>query len=62
MLKRSKIEAKNKEPQKTIEDDLGTVLSRSWAVLDAILGQLGPQNRVLALGGARFFEKSLFRC
>ena len=61
MLKRSKIEAKNEEPQKPIEDNLGTVLSRSWGVLDAILGRLGPQNHALALGGARFFEKSLFR-
>ena len=37
-------------------------LGRSWAVLGAILGRLGPQNRALAFGGARFFEKSLFRC
>ena len=62
ILKRSKIEAKKQEPPKPIQDDLGTVLSRSWAVLGAILGRLGPQNRALALGGARFFEKSLFRC
>ena len=48
--------------KKPIQDDLGPVLGRSWAVLGAILGRLGPQNRALALGGARFFEKSLFRC
>ena len=41
--------------KKTIQDDLGPVLGRSWAVLGAILGRLGPQNRALALGGARFF-------
>ena len=60
--KRFKIEAKNQEAKKPIQDDLGPVLGRSWAVLGAILGRLGPQNRALALGGARFFEKSLFRC
>ena len=60
--KRSKIEAKNQDEKKPIQDDLGPVLGRSWAVLGAILGRLGPQNRALALGGARFFEKSLFRC
>ena len=60
--KRSKIEAKNQESKKPIQDDLGLVLGRSWAVLGAILGRLGPQNRALALGGARFFENSLFRC
>ena len=48
--------------KKPIQDDLGPVLGRSWAVLGAILGRLGPRNRALALGGARFFEKSLFRC
>ena len=41
--------------QKTIQDDLGPVLGRSWAVLGAILGRFGPQNHALALGGARFF-------
>ena len=51
---------------------LGAILGASWAVLGhleailgrlgCILGRLGPQNRALALGGARFFEKSLFRC
>ena len=60
--KRYKIETKNQEVKKTIQDDLGPVLGRSWAVLGAILGPLGPQNRALALGGARFFEKALFRC
>ena len=60
--KRYKIEAKIQEAKKPIQDDLGPVLGRSWAVLGAILGRLGPQNRALALGGARFFEKSLFRC
>ena len=60
--KRSKIEAKNQDEKKPIQDDLGPVLGRSWAVLGAILGRLGPQNRALAYGGARFFQKSLFRC
>ena len=36
--KRSKIEAKNQESKKPIQDDLGPVLGRSWAVLGAILG------------------------
>ena len=36
--KRSKIEAKNQESKKTIQDDLGPVLGRSWAVSGAILG------------------------
>ena len=36
--KRSKIEVKNQESKKTIQDDLGPVLGRSWAVLGAILG------------------------
>ena len=36
--KRSKIEAKNQESKKPIQDDLGSVLRRSWAVLGAILG------------------------
>ena len=36
--KRSKIEAKNQESKKSIQDDLGSVLGRSWAVLGAILG------------------------
>ena len=35
-------------------------MGRSWAVLGAILGRLGPQNRALALGGARFSENRLF--
>ena len=59
--KQSKIEAKNQEAKKPIQDDLGPVLGRSWAVLGAILGRLGPQNRALAQGGARFFEKSFFQ-
>ena len=54
-LKRSKNETKNQDEKKAIQDDLGPVLERSWAVLGAILGRLGPQNRALALGGARFF-------
>ena len=58
--KRLKIEAKIEEAKKAIQDDLGPVLERSWAVLGAILGRLGPQNRALALGGARFFENRLF--
>ena len=33
-----KIEAKNQEVKKPIQDDLGPVLGRSWAVLGAILG------------------------
>ena len=36
--KRSKIEEKNQEVKKPIQDDLGSVLRRSWAVLGAILG------------------------
>ena len=36
--KRSKIEAKNQDEKKPIQDDLGPVLGRSWAVLGAILG------------------------
>ena len=36
--KRSKIEAKNQEAKNLIQDDLGPVLGRSWAVLGAILG------------------------
>ena len=36
--KRSKIEAKNQEAKKPIQDDLGPVLGRSWVVLGAILG------------------------
>ena len=38
--KRYKIEAKNQESKKPIQDDLGPVLGRSWAVLGAILGAL----------------------
>ena len=33
--KRSKIEAKNQEAKKPIQDDLGSVLGRSWVVLGA---------------------------
>ena len=40
--KRLKIEAKNQEVKKPIQDDLGPVLGRSWAVLGALLG---PWNR-----------------
>ena len=36
--KRSKIEAKNQDEKKPIQNDLGPVLGRSWAVLGAILG------------------------
>ena len=36
--KRYKIEAKNQEVKKPIQDDLGPVLGRSWAVLGALLG------------------------
>ena len=36
--KRSKIEAKNQEVKKPIQDDLGPVLGRSWVVLGALLG------------------------
>ena len=36
--KRSKIEAKNQESKKSIQEGLGSVLRRSWAVLGAILG------------------------
>ena len=53
--KRCKNEAKIQEAKKPIQDDLGPVLGRSCAVLGAILGRLGLQNRVLAQGGARFF-------
>ena len=53
---------KNQEAEKPIQDDLGPVLERSGAILGAILGPLGRQNRALALGGARFFENALFRC
>ena len=60
--KRSKFEAKIQDEKKAIQDDLGPVLERSWVDLGCHLGRLGPQNRALALGGARFFEKSLFRC
>ena len=58
--KRSKIEVKNQESKKPIQDDLGPVLGRSWAVLGAILGRLGPPNRALAQGGARFLLKKHF--
>ena len=36
--KRSKIDAKNQEVKKPIQDDLGPVLGRSWVVLGALLG------------------------
>ena len=36
--KRSKIEAKNQESKKPIQDDLGSVLRRFWAILGDILG------------------------
>ena len=36
--KRLKIEVKNQESKKSIQDDLGPVLGRSWVVLGVILG------------------------
>jgi hypothetical protein len=57
-----KIEAKNQESKKPIQDDLGPVLGQSWAVLGAILDRLGPQNRAVAAVALVFLEKSFFRC
>ena len=37
--KQSKIEAKNQDDKKTIQDDLGPVLERSWVVLGRHLGR-----------------------
>ena len=37
--KQSKIEAKNQETKKAIQDDLGPVLGRSWVVLGRHLGR-----------------------
>ena len=56
MPKRSKIEAKNQETKKPIQDDLGPVLGRSWAVLGA---HLGPWNRSKH-GACRCFVKIHF--
>ena len=58
--KRYKIEAKNQEPQKPIQDDLGPVLGRSWAVLGAILGRPGPQNRAVAQVALTFSKNRFF--
>ena len=49
--KRSKIEVKNQESKKTIQDDLGPVLGRSWAVLGRHLGpKNAPNHSKTALG------------
>ena len=57
--KRYKIDAKNQEAKKPIQDDLGPVLGRSWAVLGAILGRLGPQNRAVAAVALVFLKNQL---
>ena len=58
--KRCKIEAKNQEAKKSIQDDLGPVLERSWVVLSAILGRPGPQNRAVAQAALIFSKNQFF--
>ena len=43
--KRSKFEAKNQEEKKSIQDDLGPILGRSWAVLGRHLGRKKCENQ-----------------
>ena len=57
-----KIEEKNQESKKQIQDDLGLVWGQSWAVWGAILDRLGPQNRAVAAVALVFLGKSFFRC
>ena len=44
ILKRSEIEAKNQEVKKPIQDDLGPVLGRSWAVLGGTAPNTTPAD------------------
>ena len=58
--KRSKIEAKNQEEKRSIQDDLGPVLERSWAVWGAILGRLGPHFHAVAAVALVFLKNHFF--
>ena len=58
--KRSKIEAKNQEEKISIQDDLGPVLERSWAVWGAILGRLGPHFHAVAAVALVFLKNHFF--
>ena len=61
--KRSKIEAKNQEEKKPIQDDLGPVLGRSWAVLGRHLGPKNVPNHYKTRGFVdnRFFDVKTVR-
>jgi hypothetical protein len=48
--KQSKIEAKNQQSKKTIQDDLGPILGRSWAVSEPQLGSKNVPNRYKTYG------------
>ena len=45
-LKRSKIETKNQVEKKAIQDHLGPILERSWAVLGRPLGRKNTPNLI----------------
>ena len=57
MIKNRSGKSRRKKP---IQDDLGPVLGRSWAVLGAILGRLGPQNRAVAAVALVFVKNHFF--
>jgi len=61
--KRSKIEVKNQESKKPIQDDLGPVLGRSWAVLGRHLGPKNAPNHYKTYGFVdnRFFDVKTVR-
>ena len=61
--KRSKIEAKNQEEKKSIQDDLGPILGRSWAVLGRHLGRRNAPNpyKTYCFVNNHFFEDKTVR-
>ena len=59
--RRTKIEDKNEVEKKALEDRLGAVLGRSWVVLGAVLGQLGPHFRAVAAVALVFFLSSILK-
>ena len=46
--------------KKGLEDRLGVVLGRSWVVLGAVLGQLGPHFRAVAAVALVFLKIDVF--
>ena len=62
-LKRSKIEAKNQDEKKAIQDDLGPILGRSWAVLGRHLGRKNAPNpyKTYCFVNNHFFEDKTVR-